>query len=195
MRAPDGRPFVRDGIGEQLRAGRKTDDVLSRRLNRQPTIPEATSGITGVTRLTAGSIVQANDVAPVGSSVTFADYTTAALFGDAVSVTEDVDGKITFSAAGFYECRAYVRLAWDSTDAVDEVRISADYEGAGDDYPLDFYRLGSADGLGGSPSLRRTFSWGPFEVDAGGWTFFGVNWMTNENCFLSSMALDVWRVG
>ena len=196
MRAPDGRGFVRDGVGEQLRAGRKTDDILQRRLDRQPRIPEAaTGGITGVTRLTAGSIVQTNAASPVGSGVKFADYTIAPLFGDAVSVTEDIDGMITFGDAGFYQCAAYIRLAWSLADVVDEVVISADFDGAGSDYPIEYHRLGSGDNLGGAPSMRKPFAWGPFYVEAGGWTSLGVRWLTDENCALSSMVLDVWRVG
>lgn len=162
----------------------------------QPTWqPSTGGGITGVTRLTAGSIVQANGASPVGSSVTFADYTVAALFGDAVSVTEDITGKITLGTAGFYMACAYPRLAWSLADVVDEVQVSADFDGAGGEYPLWYQRLGSADSLGGAPSLRGVYPWGPFYVEAGGWTSFGVNWMTDENCFLSSMVLDVWRVG
>ena len=195
MRAPDGRPYVQPSRVEVDRSNRKTVDILSRRLDRQPRIPEAASGgVTGVTRLTAGSIVQANAASPVGSSVTFADYTIAALFGDAVSVTEGINGKIEFATAGFYMATAYPRLAWSLADVVDEVDVSADFDGA-DPYPWWKVRLGSNDVLGGAPSLRGVFSWGPFYVDAGGWTSFGVAWMTDENCALSAMALDVWRVG
>ena len=195
MRTVNGSPRGDDDLRALNKRLNDKIDLLSRRISRQPKIPEAASGgVTGVTRLTAGSITQTNDVSPVGSGVFFQDYSIAALFGDAVSVTEDIDGKITFGTAGFYMCTAYPRLAWDSTDMVDEVRVSADFLGA-DPYPLWFQRLGSADGLGGSPSLRGVYSWGPFYVDAGGWTSFGVAWMTDENCFLSAMALDVWRVG
>lgn len=56
MRAPDGRGFIRDGVGEQLRQGRKNTDILSRRLDRQPRIPEpvaASGGIVGVAEIRA----------------------------------------------------------------------------------------------------------------------------------------------
>lgn len=189
------RPRGGASLGGELRASRDDRQQIRRLFTAQQKPKAAASGgVTGVTRLTAGSIAQTNDVSPVGSGVFFQDYTIAALFGDAVSVTEDINGKVTLGAAGFYECRAYIRLAWDGSDAVDEVRVSADFVGA-DPYPLWFQRLGSNDGLGGAPSLRGVFSWGPFHVDAGGWTSIGVNWLTNENCFLSAMALDVWRVG
>ena len=87
-----------------------------------------------------------------------------------------------------------MRLAWDGSATVDEVQLAADFVGS-DPYPLRYARLGSADGLGGGPALRDDLAWGPVSVEAGGWTSFGVSWMTNEPCYLSAMVLDVWRVG
>lgn len=195
MATPNPRPRGGASLSDTLRAGKDDRQQIRRLLSTQAKPKAAASGgVTGITRLTAGSIVQTNDVAPVGSSVTFADFSSSTT-GEAVSVTESAtEGRFDFGVAGFYQAHAYVRLAWDSADTVDEVRASADWSGA-DPFPLWFRRLGSADGIGGAPSLRDSFTWGPFYVEAGGWTSFGLNWMTNENCFLSAMAIDFWRVG
>lgn len=188
----------RGDAGLDTRLRKVEDDVrqLRERATRPQKIPAATGGggVTGVTRLTAGSIVQSNAASPVGSSVTFADLSISPLFGDAVSVTEGANGQFTLGTAGFYMCRALVRMAWSGGATLDEVRASADYDQA-DPYPLWFRKLGSVDGLGGTPSLRDTFEWGPFEVDDGGWTSFGLNWLTADTAFLSAACIDVWRVG
>jgi hypothetical protein len=74
MRAPDGRPYVRDGIGEQLRGGRKTVDVLSRRLDRQPKIPDpvASGGIVGMAEVvSAGGVQMLAGQALLRNSITY----------------------------------------------------------------------------------------------------------------------------
>lgn len=100
MRAPDGRAFVRNGVGEQLRAGRKTDDVLDRKLGRLRT-PDAPGGSLSCT-VAAGAYLYA------GTPLLYNSWTFDTLpYGGDVegpSLTSSADDiSIVIGKAGWYQ--------------------------------------------------------------------------------------------
>lgn len=191
MLTPTNRPRSGDTLDTKFGRGEDNTELLSRRIGKRVKPPAvASGGVAGVTRLTAGGIFQQND--GFTTTLNFNTYTVEPLHGGTlVDIAEGTFGDLTFGDGGYYQCLARIELAWPLLTA-GRLVVGADYQDA-DPFPQ-WYLLPVPTGTN-QRSLRQSFPWGPFHVEAGGFTHLDVSWPSLEPASLNAMALDVWRVG
>lgn len=148
MRAPDGRTFRPKTQADVNRDGRKADDILARRISRQPKIPEpvVTGGgfsVLGVAEVTsvASSMKHAAsglDTTLVTFEAPWSNGTPDGLLAPSEFVT--ITGNEVHLSEGWYDISVRVDVAFSNpANAPDSAQVATVNQGSGSDAPWSGY--------------------------------------------------------
>lgn len=200
MRTPDGRTFRPKTQADVNRANRKADDVLSRRLSRQPKIPEAATAGTmqGFTRATN------SDFTVVGAEIRLHGWE----FDDGWNADGNVGPALTLPSGALPTEQRFgaVEAGWYGV----RCDFGCDVGGSIPSIRVDF--MFGADGQGNASMMRTVAHRHDNKFVSSAWvgaiyvraastlTFpFGVEvfWpsVVDPSCTYAAAELDVWRLG